>query len=381
MNGCLATMAALLLAACGEANAPDSPVASGTVQDPALTLCTSSARVNTRAVTTEALQDDGTFDDGVQVDVFFEDATDAGDGSTSDSWTSYEKPLTYVSDGTGTLTTYEFVNDGTEYAPDWRQQERVLFWPKLLHGLNVYGVYPSGIADGSAITRTGGVYPKYPFTVSANQSAPGDALGINDEMRGYKGSDLMIGIPATLDNNAVPGNAVTQTTTMTGRVGLAFRHMLSKVIVNIQVPDGGMYTEAQLSEATVKLLQLKPSTTFCVKDQTITAASGTATDIIARRLETSVTYDDEGQPIVTPLYGGVSVAAVIVPQTVAAATDFISITVGTDVFVYQLADATTFAGSMVYTYDITLGEADFVLTATVGDWTPGEALPAGELNF
>jgi hypothetical protein len=351
----------MLLAACSaDADAPGAMAAS-----PVITLTTNGIQATTRAVTADALQNDGNFLTDEKIDIFFEDAH-----TGAETKTSYTLPLTYTADGSGNLT-----------------YPTVQFWPRNNHPLSVYGVYPAGLVSDYSDALSG--TQTYSFTVASNQSAFSKPLpvkedrpdGTSDEdwaayeaqyaadcdaARGYSGSDLILGVPEF-------ANPLTQTET-SGPVALTFTHMLSKVIVNIQKTDATEYSDGQLEAAKVTILNTKPTTTFNVKTQALTAASGTATDIIARETETEMDYSDPDNPVDNTLYTGKSVAAIIVPQEVAATTQFIKIEVGSDVFIYSLATATTFASARVYTYNVKVHKASISVTSTITPWTAEAAV-------
>ena len=150
----------------------------------------------TRSVTTADLQNTS-FRSGQQIDIFIQDAH-----TGSETKTVYSLPLTFT---TGDL------NDAGKNI----LTGHTLYWPALEHGINVYGVFPSGIVDEHALDDS----KTYSFSVSANQSAFGSSTmpvkedrpdGTSDEdwaayeaqyaadcdaAQGYRGSDLMIGKP------------------------------------------------------------------------------------------------------------------------------------------------------------------------------------------
>lgn len=351
----------MLLAACSaDADAPGKTDTSSVI-----TLTTSGLLATTRAVVTDALQNDGDFLADEKIDIFFEDAH-AG----AETKTTYTLPLTYTADGSGNLT----------YAT-------TQYWPRNNHPLSVYGVYPAGLASDYSEALSGTQY--YSFTVASNQSASSKPLPVKedrpggstdeewaayeaqyaadcDAARGYKGSDLMLGVPALT-------NPLAQAET-SGPVALTFTHMLSKVIVNIQKTDATEYSDGQLGAAKVTILNTRPTTTFNVKTQALTAASGTVTDIIARETETEMDNSDPDNPVDVTRYTGKSVAAIIVPQALTAATQFIKIEVGSDEFIYSLAAATTFVSARVYTYNVKVHKASISVTSTITPWTAEDAV-------
>ena len=95
-----------------------------------------------------------------------------------------------------------------------------------------------------------------------------------------------------------------------------------------------------------------------------------AVPIIARETVEETDNSDPDNPVTTTLYTGKSVAAVIVPQTVAAG-DFIQIEVGEDTYIYSLPAARTFTSGNVYTFTITVHKASITVTSTINPWYDG----------
>ena len=383
--------AAALLTACSTSD-QESLAVGGNDHSPVITLTTNSAESTMRASTTDVQQNEGNFLDGEKVAIFFKDAH-----TVSEDKSTYTQPLIYTSDGDGNLS------HGTPQ-----------YWPKLLHPLSVWGVYPSGLCDANALVGS----TAYTFSVAKNQSAYSkanpeakmtkdefwadrqaqdpsyDATNLDtdyaayeadydaqvDAAKGYKGSDLMIGIPMTTTEPVTTANPLTQTVS-SGPVHLTFTHMLSKIIVKIVKTDATEYTDADLSVAKVTILGTKPTTTFKVGvwngsnfSSVLTAASGDVTPIVAREVGSETYYDDSTDPdhehpLTHTLYTGKDVAAVIVPQALAASTQFIKIEVGEDTFIYTLDTAKTFEAAHVYTYTVKIHKAAITVTSTISPWT------------
>ena len=76
-------------------------------------------------------------------------------------------------------------------------------------------------------------------------------------------------------------------------------------------------------------------------------------------------------------------SGVILPQTAAASTKLIGITLsdGLTQYAYAPTAAITFVGSKKYTFDITVKASGINVTTTVADWTAGTAIPAGEATL
>ena len=200
------------------------------------------------------------------------------------------------------------------------------YWPTDGNGLHIWGVYPLAAKPSSNAYNAVGVT----FTVAANQTADAD----------YKASDLMTGVPTA-------GNPVARTTSA---VGLTFTHLLTKINVNLTAGSG--FTASDMSNAVVSILNTKPTTTFSVQSTDVTAADGTAASIVAGT--------------------GAATSAIIVPQTVAASTNFIQVAIGGGNYIYKLDAAKTFAAKTKYTYSITVNKTGLILTSTtVTDWLDG----------
>ena len=91
------------------------------------------------------------FDINAEMDVFLRDATDpAGVSNTNDTTHYAPNPKLYkvTNTSTGAIKTYS--------AGDTEDR---LFWPKLMHELYIFGVYPVGsVAKGKLTSDGGGTY-------------------------------------------------------------------------------------------------------------------------------------------------------------------------------------------------------------------------------
>jgi hypothetical protein len=266
------------------------------------------------------------FDNGEKVDVFI------NENATTPS-IEYPQPLVYTSGTGGVLTTSD-----EQYYPQ-------------SNGVNIFAVYPSGVA-GTNVNAT-----NVAFAVESDQS----------EEDAYKASDLMVGAPAN--------NPVSKTS---GTVQLTFKHCLSKININISAGDG--ITETDLQGATVTILNTTTGGTFNVQTGVVTAngAQAAATPITAGTLEVREDTGVQG------------ISAIIVPQTVSAGRQFISIRYGgdqqtpaTELF-YTLPQAADvdFAAGYSYTFNITAKKSGLTLDGSTitnwqdyGDTFSGEATP------
>ena len=217
----------------------------------------------------------------------------------------YPQPLEYTANGSGGMT-----SSSTQY------------FPQSGKGVNIYAFYPFT----AALTLT----PTKSFSVKTDQALPRD----------YKASDLMYGVPAT--------NPVTRTT---GNVQLTFNHLLSKIDIELISGAGSPY----LIDATVKLKGIKPETNFDPKEGSISAASGTATDIMVMTATSS-------------LKG----SAIIIPQSINAGDAFIEIRLPDGrVLTHKMPTNTTLEGRKKYSFKITVNLTGLTVTATIADWTSG----------
>lgn len=198
------------------------------------------------------------------------------------------------------------------------------YWPQDGNGLHIFGVYPLAAATAAAAYNATGVT----FTVAANQTSDAN----------YKASDLMTGKPTA--NNPVARQSTA--------VDMTFTHLLTKVDVNLTAGAGF----DDVNSAEVSILGTKPTTTFNVQNTTLGEASGTATDIVAGT--------------------GTTNSVIIVPQTIAANTSFLKVTVGGGDYIYKLPAATTFAAQTKYVFNITVNKTGLVLTTTqITAWADG----------
>lgn len=263
------------------------------------------------------------FDSGEKVDIFINENT------TGTASTTYTQPLVYTTGTGGSLT-----------APSAQ------YYPTSGNGVNIFAVYPSGAAtsvDGTAVA----------FSVKTDQNSDAN----------YKASDLMTGAPAS--------NPVGRTATT---VPLVFKHCLSKINLNIYAGEG--ISMDALSTAKVSITNATPNATFNVKTGAVTAVSyvGNTAPVIDLG-----TIDPGNNQLLMA-------SAIIVPQTIAANTRFITISIGTNpstnlYYTLPAAASTTFEASKVYTFNITARMTGLNITgSTITDWTDGgtftgDALP------
>ena len=263
-------------------------------------LCTTTQLQTRAAQDLQATQ----FAANENVDIFINEAVDA-------PTYTYPQPIEYTADGNGGLNTYM---DAPRY-------------PTTGNGVNIFGVYPAGIAfdiDADVV-----------FSVKEDQSSDAN----------YNASDLMIGAA----DNPVSRQA--------GSVAVTFKHMLSKININVEIGSG--LTADSLANATVSILNTLPSTTFNISSGIIGAASEGQTaafDITAGTLSVDA----------------MSHSAIIVPQEMEEASEFIQIVLesGTKL-TYILPSNTTFTSGNVYTYNLTANRYEITATTSITDWVTG----------
>ncbi|MEG0944815.1 MAG: fimbrillin family protein, partial [Angelakisella sp.] len=169
------------------------------------------------------------------------------------------------------------------------------------------------------------------FSVSADQSGAG-----------YQQSDMIY------------ANATTIAFSDTDKK-LTFKHLPAKVVVNLKAGDGVTATQVQGATVTLVNQHLTSGTineTWSVAQQA-TLGSNTITPNV---LETPASNYHK------------TVQALVVPQQLATAERFISITIGTQEFVYSTK--LNFVAGMQYTYNITVAKNSITVTTSGAEaWT------------
>ncbi|MEA5128668.1 MAG: fimbrillin family protein [Proteiniphilum sp.] len=186
------------------------------------------------------------------------------------------------------------------------------YYPETGSGVKISGYHPynSGSAD------------VFDFSVASDQSGNTN----------YYNSDLLYSAEASYAR---------QKTAHT----LTFDHLLSKITYTLVAGSGS----PDLSGATVKIINTLPAAEFDRIAGTVGAAKGTATAI-------------------TPNAGG----AIIVPQTIAAGTKLIEVTLASGGTLHYTVPTggVTFAKGEVYNYAITVNLTGISLTTTIAPWQP-----------
>ena len=292
----LVAAAALTLAACGnDENLNDGPVP---------IRLSSSLEVQTRAATD--IQGNA-FDANEKVDVFIMEDVPTGQTAT----TVYDQPLVYTTGGNGAMN------------PTGGQP----YFPTSGNGVNIYAYYPVDVAYYIEDTET------IEFTVKPDQSTEAN----------YKASDLMF---------AKAANPVSRTA---NAVPLTFTHLLSKVTIILEAGAG--LEEADLIDAKVELLDVKPKITLTTISGSISAAEGEPTNIT----------------VFTAAEGALSGSAIIVPQELPAR--FVRVTLddgGVLVGTLSGNSRPDLKSGNAYIYTITVNLTGLNITVSIKQWTDNE---------
>ena len=266
----------------------------------------------------------------VGVYIYFKD-----EKTTNTTYTYGYKNIAYtVSGATGDLAIVTAAEQ--PYYPDVKTQN-----------VDIYAFAPQ-VYTGTAELNT--LTAQDVFTTTANQTADAD----------YRASDFVWGKKA---NVAAP-------TVATTKQEITMDHMLSKVNINIAAGDGVNFSSlagAKIYLNGVKLLGTVDLTTGAVTLRTGTNAASKVT------LTNATSTTGKLADTTTDCYTS---SAVIIPQDIAAADDFIEIELSNgSTYKYKTTATTTFAAKTKYTYDIKLSVAGIQLTTTISDWTDGGTTP------
>lgn len=311
------------------------------------------------------------FDTNEKIDVFLRDAS-----SVPDSTHYAPNPKLYkVIDTNGTIKTY---SEGST--------ENRLFWPKLMHELYIFGVYPVGSVAKSKLTSDGGgtynpfnhaLY--YDFIVQEDQTSEAN----------YKASDLMTGLPS---GYSVHATSYTEPFKLTqhenpGTVPLLFTHRLTKVVVNITKTTGTEDTDIPIDDikysgdtdteyARVTLLNTKRKTSFQVPSTDI-LVDGDASHVATPPATDQVVVGRGSTTITVGGYTAVTLSAIVPPQQIAATTTFIKVELidngnVTDTFLYKIPEGgLTLQASRVHTYNIRINKPHINVTTSITNWEDG----------
>ncbi len=207
----------------------------------------------------------------------------------------------------------------------------VLYYPANNGAIDICAYYPSDI------TRTA-----TEFAVQTNQASEAN----------YQASDLMYATKLTEKSSGTTHD-------------LTFNHALTKIVVNITL-GAGMQTPLAnpLPQVTaVKIKNTVPTAALTIDGGVITAAKKAAVEVAD----------------ISIMGTGLDNMGIIVPQSIAAESDFITLTYNDAQYTYKLASTTDFMAGKVYTYSLTLTARGLELKATtINNWTSaGEPVPVG----
>lgn len=322
----LALVAATLTACSSDSEAPQAPVAS---KQP-IVLGTGMPTMRSNSQTLQATElEAGTT---VGVYIYFKDET-----TTNTTYSYGYKNIAYTVSGTaGDLNIVTSTDQ--PYYPDVKTQN-----------VDIYAFAPrattyTGTAELNTLTA------QDDFSTTADQTTDAN----------YRASDFVWGKKA---NVAAPSVATT-------KQEITMDHMLSKVNINIAAGSGVNFSS--LSGAEIRLNGVKLLGTVNLTTGAVTLRSGTnAASTVTLTSATSAT--GKLADTTTDCYTS---SAVIIPQDIAAADDFIEVELSNgSVYKYKTTATTTFAAKTKYTYDITLSVAGIQLTTTISDWTNGGTTP------
>lgn len=319
----LALVAATLTACSSDSEAPQAPVASK--QPIVLGTGMPTMRSNKQDLQKTELEAGTT----VGVYIYFKD-----EKTTNTTYTYGYKNIAYTVSGTGGDLS---IVTSTEqpYYPDVKTQN-----------IDIYAFAPR------ATTYTGtdeltGLTAQDVFTTKADQTAEAD----------YRASDFVWG---KLADRSAPTTAGT-------KQEIIMNHMLSKVNINIAAGDGVNFTS--LSGAEIKLNGVKLEGTVNLTTGAVSLSSAATNTPKTVTLTSSTSDTGKLADNTTNCYTS---SAVVIPQDIAAANDFIEIKLSNgSTYKYKTTATTTFASKTKYTYDITLSVAGIELTTTISDWTDG----------
>ena len=322
------------------------------------------------------------FDNGQEIHIFLRDATVPADANAG---TLYNSPYTYIKEDTESVT-------GRTIKTYVSTVEQRLYWPKLMHPLDIYGIYPiNAVSDGTKVDGTFLPFDKtksYYFTVQSDQTSE-----VN-----YKLSDLMTGLPTTY--NSVKADTYTPTSgdadapfkliqkENPGTIPLTFTHRLTKIIINITKTDETKDVDIPMDDiicsdgsdtryAIVTLTNVNRKTQFKVNSadlvDKVNAASVTPDEV---RVGQGATPANTASP-----QNSVTLAAILPPQVIAVGTPFIKIELVTragdvetpyETFKYAIP-ATPVTGlellpGKVHVYNIRINKPHIDVSTTINDW-------------
>lgn len=225
-------------------------------------------------------------------------------------------------------------NTSSAWSQDLTADANPMLWKNATAAAKIYAFAPhvAGATDLTAV----------PFSVKADQSAAGAILA--SDLVGYK------------DEAFVPGSSLDKL----NELNLAFTHRLSKLTVNLTY--GNQYPEGA-RPGIEKLEVINTSLSATYNAQTLTATASATTGEIKAATVKADSYE-----------------AILVPQTVAASTKLVRVTLsdGTKL-AYTIPAAQLFEANKHYTLSLRVGKDKLeVGSVTVDGWGDGTPIPGGE---
>lgn len=220
-----------------------------------------------------------------------------------------------------------------------------MYFPKTGNSVNIFALHTNAtLADNTFPVS------QLTHTVAINQKNTDD----ND---GYAKSDLVY----------AKSTAVERTS---GQVPLTFNHLLSKVEVILKEGNGVAGFLSNLNS--LKIMNTKLNAQFTLaKDKPSYGKNAEHPDGILISADGDVTEISIDKGVTTGV-DNILNEAIIVPQTLAAATPFIQIKLSAGgVFTYKLESETTFESGKKYTYTITVNLTGLTVTSSISPWGDG----------
>ena len=217
------------------------------------------------------------------------------------------------------------------------------YFPKSGNKVNIRAYYPSWVGTTPASTLV--LNGENAFAVQTNQSTA-DA---------YKQSDLMVGLPQSNPVGAT-NNAI----------GLVFTHCLSKIVVRLQLQDGGGLSLTDLQSATVAMNAMSSAPVSDFGEATTQTWN-----------QTTAAHISLGGVTVSSTNAAVyETAAIVVPQTIAASSpQVIAVTLpGTGTCYYSPTMALALQPGRSHVFTFALGMNEIRVVTTINGWVEGNSL-------
>ncbi len=242
--------------------------------------------------------------------------------------------VNYTEDTPGTLTLKDnqatnvrFTFDGSStWTPDYD-----IYYKDKNTKVDIYGIYPYTSAISSIEAQ--------PFEVQEDQST----ISAHGSMGGYEASDFLW----AKHEAAVPSPSVIQ---------LLFQHKMSCVVVTLEKGNGFADGEFEALSQSVLINNVKRSAL-------INLATGevTATGAVSARSTVPAAYEN-------------GFRAIVVPQTVSAASSLFSITLGGTAYTYSEGSAFSYVAGKQHNFAVTVdkkadGGYDVTVQTTISAWT------------